>query len=149
MRKLDEVEEAKALMAEAIEWSVVKWLKEKKRVRRVADIANAALDALERETKESWSKALKSAYAQLSTPAAAPAAQADEQVSSLAKAVKKADDAARRAHDDAEETFDQAERELSTRLAREGCRKAIASWELHEQAIRKAEAAIIPSQSRF
>jgi hypothetical protein len=48
---------------------------------------------------------------------------------------------AERAHLDAENTFDEAERQLSTRLAREGCAKAIASWELHEAAIRKAEAA--------
>ena len=56
------------------------------------------------------------------------------------KKVKEADDAAYRARMDAEETFDQAEKQLSTRLAREGCRKAIQSWELHEKAIRKAEA---------
>jgi hypothetical protein len=43
---------------------------------------------------------------------------------------------------DAEDTFDEAEKKLSTRLAREGCRKAIDSWDLHEQAIRKSEAAI-------
>jgi hypothetical protein len=43
---------------------------------------------------------------------------------------------------DAENTFDEAERQMSTRLAREGCSKAIASWELHEAAIRKAEVAI-------
>jgi hypothetical protein len=46
---------------------------------------------------------------------------------------------------DAEETFDEAERQLSTSLAREGCRKAIQSWELHEKAIRRAEA-LVPSQ---
>ncbi|MGZ4819106.1 MAG: hypothetical protein ACXVZJ_10800, partial [Terriglobales bacterium] len=65
-----------------------------------------------------------------------------------AKAVKKADDAAHRARMDAEDTFDEAERQLSTRLAREGCRKAIASWELHEEAIRKAEAALDASNSK-
>jgi hypothetical protein len=43
---------------------------------------------------------------------------------------------------DAEQTFDTAEKQLSTALAREGCRKAIRSWELRERAIRKAEALI-------
>jgi len=46
---------------------------------------------------------------------------------------------------DAEATFDEAEKQLSTRLAREGCRKAIESWDLHEKAIRKAEALILSS----
>jgi hypothetical protein len=43
---------------------------------------------------------------------------------------------------DAEDAFDLAEKQLSTRLAREGCQKAIHSWDLHEKAIRKAEAVI-------
>ena len=43
---------------------------------------------------------------------------------------------------EAEKTFDAAEKQLSTALAREGCRKAIEGWELHERAIRKAEAAV-------
>jgi len=42
----------------------------------------------------------------------------------------------------AEETFDEAERQLSTRLAREGCEKAIRAWDLKEKAISKAEAII-------
>ncbi len=134
-------------MREAIEWSVVKWLKEKKRVRRAADKANEALDLLEDEVKSSWSAALKTAYAELTTPSPAGDPQSDEQARFVAKAVKKADDSARRAHLDAEDTFDQAERELSTRLAREGCGKAIASWELHEHAIRKAEAAVSGDKS--
>ncbi len=62
----------------------------------------------------------------------------------IAKKVKEADDEAYRARMDAEETFDQAEKQLSTSLAREGCRKAIHSWELHEKAIRKAESVIRP-----
>ena len=59
-----------------------------------------------------------------------------------ARQIKQADDQAYRAHMDAEDTFDEAERQLSTRLAREGAAKAILSWELHESAIRKAEAAL-------
>jgi hypothetical protein len=41
---------------------------------------------------------------------------------------------------DAEATFDEAERRMSARMAREGAQKAADSWELHEKAIRKAEA---------
>jgi hypothetical protein len=52
------------------------------------------------------------------------------------------DDEAYRARMDAEKTFDDAEKQLSTSLAREGCRKAIFSWDLHEKAIRKAETLI-------
>jgi ribosomal protein S21 len=48
------------------------------------------------------------------------------------------DDEAYRARVKAEETFDNAERQLSTSLAREGCRQAIQSWDLYEKAIRKA-----------
>jgi hypothetical protein len=66
----------------------------------------------------------------------------DPEIRLLVEKIKAADDAARRARMDAEETFDVAERQLSTSLAREGCKKAIHCWELHEKAIRKAEAAM-------
>jgi hypothetical protein len=42
--------------------------------------------------------------------------------------------------EEAKVTFDEAERQLNTDLAREGCRKAIHQWELDEKAIRRAEA---------
>jgi hypothetical protein len=119
MDKLPEVETAKALMTEAVAWSVMKWLREKKRVRKTADQANAALDQLHQAVKDRWPDAAKAVNA---------------------KKVKEADDEAYRAHLDAEATFDEAEKLLSTSLAREGCRKAILSWDLHEKAIRKAEA---------
>ena len=64
----------------------------------------------------------------------------------IAKKVKEADDEAYRARQDAENTFDEAERQMSTSLAREGCRKAIHGWELHEKAIQKAEAVIRPHE---
>jgi hypothetical protein len=153
MRKLAEVEDAKALMTEAVEWSVMRWLREKKRVRKAADKANDALDALEQEIKCTWSAELTAAYGELlsaSSNAAAgrqPRMKKDSdgispETKLAARHIKQADDHAYRAHMDAEDTFDEAERQLSTRLAREGCSKAIASWELHESAIRKAEAAL-------
>jgi hypothetical protein len=148
MRKLSEVEEAKALMTEAVEWSVMRWLREKKRVRKAADKANDALDALEQEIKREWSAELTAAYGEL-LPASSkqPRVKKDNdsisaEIRLAARQIKLADEQAYRAHMDAEETFDEAEKQLSTRLAREGATKAIASWELHEAAIRKAEAAV-------
>ena len=43
MKKFDEVEQAKALMTEGLSWSVMKWIAEKKRVRKAADKANNLL----------------------------------------------------------------------------------------------------------
>ncbi len=139
MRKLAEVEEAKALMTEAADWSVMKWLREKKRVRKAADRANDALDALDKETKAGWSPELKAAYEQLRSKQGGAAG--DPQIISFVKSVKQADEEAYCAHMEAEDTFDEAEKQLSAAMAREGCRKAIRSWELHEKAIRKAEGA--------
>lgn len=56
------------------------------------------------------------------------------------KEVKDADDVTLRARMDAEETFDEVERQLNKNLAREGSKKALYSWELHEEALRLAEA---------
>jgi hypothetical protein len=144
MQKLLEVQTAKLLMTEAIHWSVMKWLREKKRVRTTADEANAALDEMRRLVAVEWDADVKAAYGTLSNTNGAEkaAAQTNGEAGRLAAHIKQADDEARRARMDAEEAFDQAERQLSTSLAREGCRKAIRSWELHEEAIRIAESAV-------
>jgi hypothetical protein len=153
MRKLAEVQEAKELMNEAIDWSVFRWMFEKPRVRETADRANDALDHLERTVKARWSDELKAALRELSgrggrhQKSQQPPQTTDPEIRLLAEKIKDADDAARRAKMDAEETFDEAERQLSTSLAREGCKKAIHSWELHEKAIRKAEAAMESSNA--
>jgi|SRR5579872_591555 len=143
VEKLADVETAKRLMIEAVSWSVMKWLREKKTVRRAADKANAALDRLNLEVKRRWSEALQSAYAALPGSKQRTVAQSSQSSEMMltAKKIKEADDAAYRARMDAERTFDEAEKQLSTSLAREGCRKAIESWNLHEKAISKAEAA--------
>jgi hypothetical protein len=152
MEKLLEVETARALMTEAMTWSVMKWLREKKRVRKTADLANAALDQLSEATRQAWPDRLKTTYESLAARATGTATAHRQQRSLLpvsnpeamliAKKLKESDDEAYRARMDAEETFDKAEKQLSTSLAREGCRKAIHSWDLHEKAIRKAEAVI-------
>lgn len=132
MKQLPIVEEAKATMQEGKTWPVMKWLREKKRVRKLADDTNAALDALNRETKAHWPDGLRLAFEGKSKPA-------DPEMKAFIERVKKADELAATARADAEATFDQAEKKMSTRLAREGAGKAIISWELHEQAIEIAE----------
>lgn len=155
MEKIPAVEAAKALMSEAVGWSVMKWLREKKTVRKAADQANAALDQLNKAVKNRWPNDVSAAYEallqnvngnkKLHSQPESISSMTNTQTILTAKKVKEADDEAHRARMDAEETFDIAEKQLSTALAREGCRKAIRSWELHERAIRKAED-LIPSQ---
>jgi hypothetical protein len=152
MKTPAEVNEAKALMTEAVDWSVMKWLKEKKRVRKIADKANDALWAMQKEVKSRWGDDLKAAYDDLAKQerehahrqreAPPRVGQPRSSEFALARKVKEADDEAYRAHMDAEATFDKAEKILSTSMAREGCRKAIHSWELYEKAIVVAEAGI-------
>jgi hypothetical protein len=144
MSRLPEVKAAKALMTEAMDWSVLKWLWEKSKVRQTADDANAALDRLNRKVKAAWPEEFKAAYRQLSarknhTPPG-QSGVASAELLQLVTHVKDLDTQAHSARLDAEKTFDEAERQLNTALAREGCKKAIRSWELHEKAIRAAEA---------
>jgi hypothetical protein len=136
MDKLKDVAEARALMTEAMEWSVMKWLTEKKRVRKIADKANDTLDRVEKELHEGWDTELKAAYEGTPSPKISP------DLERLAKDIRQTHDAAIQGRMDAEETFDKAERRLSASLAREGCHKAIAGWELHVEAVRKAEMAL-------
>jgi len=145
--RLREVEEAKELMTEAMGWSVFTWLFQKSRVRKTADRANAALDKLKRAVKSRWSDEVKTAYQEVTAKARPPQSShaavetINPEIRNFVKKMKQADDAARRTRAEAEETFDEAERQLNTDLAREGCRKAIQQWELDEKAIRRAEAA--------
>ncbi len=142
MKKLTEVEEAKALFLEAIDWSVMRWLREKKRVRKTADTANNALWAMQKEVKTKWPEDLRAAYNALVEGTDGRARQIDPEITLFAKHVKDADDEAWRAHMQAEDVFDRAEKILSTSMAREGCRVTLHSWELFEKAITKAETGI-------
>lgn len=140
-------------MTDAMKWSVMKWLREKKNVRKTADQANAALDRLNRQVKQRWPAPVKSAYDALEEPSLAPSGgkgrhhqpppSLDPEALSLAKRMKDANDEAYHAREIAEETFDAAEKQLSTRLAREGCVKALHAWDMLEEFIRKGEA-ILP-----
>jgi hypothetical protein len=146
MRRLSEVVEAKELMAEAVEWSVFTWMFQKPKVREAADLANGALDRMTRHVKSRWSSELKSAYMETSQNSGKPAsgkgkssAKSTSGIDALIEKVKAADTAAHEARREAEDTFAVAERQLNLDLAREGCKKAIHSWELHEKTIRLAE----------
>jgi len=147
VQKLSRVEEAKALMNEALNWSVFKWLWGKRRVRQTADEANAALDKLDHDIKSRWKREIASAYQNLAksgrgSRTQSDTADCDPEILLFARQVKDADDAAHRARMSAENTFAAAARQWSTKLAREACRQAIRSWELHEKAIRLAETAL-------
>lgn len=152
MLKLPEVDTARAIMTEGLNWSVLRWLREKKKVRKAADIANHALDVLDREVKVTWSDELKAAYDDLPqtdagekplcTSQQRKKISIDPKIKLLAKVIKDADQEAYLAHMDAENTFDQAEKRLSTSMAREGSRKAILSWDLREKAIMKSKSAV-------
>jgi len=139
MRTIAEVQQAKELMTEAMTWSVMKWLREKKKVRKAADRANEKLDEAAAAVKKSWSDPLRNAYLSLNGSGTAKSIEKSQLF--LARSVKAADEDALRSRLEAEATFDKAEKQLSTALAREGCRQAIRSWELYELAIGKAESA--------
>ncbi len=153
MRKLPAVENARAIMAEGMEWGAFRWMTEKKRVRTKADEARAALDELEKKVKSTWRDDLKTAYNHLlsengsgkrtrkngAAGKKAKSANIGEPVMDAVKRVMEADDEAYDAHETAEETFAEAEKRMSTNLAREGARKALAAYDLHEAAIRLAE----------
>lgn len=148
MKPLPEVETAKQLMNEAMKWSVMKWLREKKRVRKAADQANAALDRRSEELKQRWPHTLRTTYESLAAESSASGANGrsrekgtgkESAGSAMARKLREADLEALRAKMLAEETFDAAEQKLSTSLAREGCLKAIQAWELHENAIVQSE----------
>jgi hypothetical protein len=159
MKELAVVEEAKQLMNEASDWSVWRWLLEKKRVRAAADRANEALDHHAKKVRTSWEDDAKRVYRELEArdsfesnsrarhqyeKAKEEARHVDSKVRLAVERVKRADDDARNARMDAEQTFEDAERQMSASLARQGAAKAIDCWELREKSIRKAEALAHP-----
>src|SRR5579862_2298861 len=121
MEKLSEVEAARTLMIEAMNWSVVRWLREKKRVRKTADQANAALDRLSEEIRQRWAHPLRAAYAAIPVHFSAArshkaqcSSSDDSNIVLVATQMKACNDEADRARMDAEDTFDKAEKQLST-----------------------------------
>jgi hypothetical protein len=156
MRIIQSVEAAKALLNEAKDWGVWRWLTEKKRVRTAADIAWADLEEVERAIKTSWSDDLRKAYRELQAEsnvdgnrkgkaafekAVEEAKDVDPELKAFAARLKEADDEAFQLRMTAEDTFDEAERRLSVPLARKGSEQAIEAYGLREKFIRRAEAA--------
>lgn len=156
MQKMKEVEEARAVMTEGSQWGIWKWLTEKPKVRRIADLATATLAEANQRAKETWNDDLKLAYAELVVQAefeADPAAKKkyekakkaaeniDPKIKAAAKRVKEADDEAARVTQEAEDAFDQADRRMSASMARDATKVALESYDLRESAIRKTEVA--------
>jgi hypothetical protein len=155
MQKIDSVEEAKALLASAMDWSILRWLAEKRRVRGVADRGTAALDAEERRIKSTWPEELTNAYAALcpssdDDPYAAAehefilqqARDIPEDIRAAARRVREADEIATSARLAAEQMFDDAERRMSAAMARRGAELAIDAYEVRYVALAEAEAAV-------
>jgi hypothetical protein len=153
MKKLEAVEEARAIMTKGLDWGVFKWLMEKPKVRKIADRATEALNDAEDKVKATWSDDLKRAYNFLATQddetgkgkkgakAKGDSKDIDPELLKIAIGVFEADEETESMRLDAEDTFDEGERKMSVSLARDGARKALARYDLHEKAIRKAEAA--------
>jgi hypothetical protein len=152
MKKLEAVENSRAIMTQGLEWGVFKWLLEKPKVRKIADLATEALNNAEDSVKATWSDDLKQAFNYLATQddeasngkkgkAKAVPKDIDPELLAVARGVFEADEETETMRLDAEDTFAEGERKLSVAMAREGARKALATYDLHEKAIRKAEAA--------
>jgi hypothetical protein len=69
------------------------------------------------------------------------AADVDPKIKALAQKQKEIDDEAWRVRMQAEDMFDEAEKRLSTSMAREASQVAIDAYNLREKAVRKAETA--------
>jgi hypothetical protein len=139
MHKLAPVEDAKTLFNEARDWSVWRWLIEKKRARSTADAAWEALEACEEKVKAGWSEEWREAYGH---PKSRRYAALDPEVKEALERLRQEDEDARQARDAAEAQFDEADRRLSTSMACEGAQMAIDAWEMREKVIRKAEALV-------
>ena len=136
MHKLVPVEEAKTLFNEAKDWSVWRWLIEKKRARTTADAAWEALEACDEKVRAGWNEEWRQAYGH---PKSRRYAALDDEVKAALERLYEDDEEAKQAHDAAEAQFDEADRRMSSSMACEGAQMAIDAWEMREKVIRKAE----------
>ena len=137
MHKLAAVEDAKTLFNEAKDWSVWRWLIEKKRARTTADAAWEALEACEEKVRAGWNEEWRQAYGH---PKSRRYAALDDEVKAALERLYEDDEEAKQAHDAAEAQFDEADRRMSGSMACEGAQMALDAWEMREKVIRKAEA---------
>lgn len=133
MQKLSAVEEAKALFEEAKDWGVWQWLSRKRQARRTADAAWEALEACEKKVIGGWSEPARKAWR-------SRAADGDSELYRAIRRLKQADEEANNARLAAEAQFDEADRLMSTSMAREGSQMAIDAWTMRERLIRRLEA---------
>jgi hypothetical protein len=143
MKKIPEVVEAKAIMTEAQNWGIWRWLTEKRKVRLAADACNDALSRAEKNVIASWPDDMRSAYEQVSAgeKSKARGKKLDPDLVDAVRKIKDAFDDAERVRLDAEDIFDRADRALSTSMAKDGTFRAIEAWEMRERAIKRAESA--------
>jgi hypothetical protein len=114
-----------------------------------------AFNELEKKVKAGWTEEMRKAYREAEAEAAVDghaksrhryekaqqeARDVPEELKTAVRKVKEADDQAYEARMDAESLFDDAEKQLSASLARQGAERALESWDLREKAIRRAEA---------
>ena len=137
MHKLAPVEEAKTLFKEATDWSVWRWLTEKKRARTTADAAWEVLEACEEKVKAEWAEEWRQAYGHQKSRRYA---ELDPEMQAALQRLHELDEEARQARDAAEAQFDEADRRMSSSMACEGAQMALDAWALRESFIRKAEA---------
>src|SRR5579863_5937168 len=102
MHKLAPVEDAKTLFHQAKDWSVWRWLMEKKTVRRTADAAWEALEACEEKVRAGWSADWQAVYRDLSENGKTRSRRLDPQVKEALAMLHETDLEARQARDAAE-----------------------------------------------
>src|ERR1019366_3581821 len=129
MHKLVAVEEAKTLFNEAKDWSVWRWLIEKKHARTSADAAWEALEACEEKVRAGWNEDWRQAYGH---PKSKRHAALDPEVKAALERLYEEDKEGRQAHDAAEAQFDEADRRMSTSMACTGAHMAMDAWEMGE-----------------
>lgn len=133
MQKLPPVEEAKALFEEAKDWGVWQWLSRKRQAREAADAAWAALEARENRVIAGWSEPLRKAWRSTSNKSG------NSDLNRAIHRLKRADEEANNARMAAEAQFDEADRRMSTSMAREGSQMAIDAWTMREKMIHRLE----------
>ena len=131
-------------MTEAMAWSVFTWPLRKSEVRATADRANAAVDRLTRATRSRWSSEIRLAYKETEAKGSpyssvASALEAIDPENTIVIANCRTEKRRLEARRDAGQTFDEAEKQLSTDLTREGSIKAIRRWELDLNLIHRAD----------
>jgi hypothetical protein len=141
MQKVPAVEEAKTLLESAKDWGVWKWLTDKQKMRSAADHAWEVLDEVEEKVRGAWPEELQKAYADLSGTAKRKGKAADAELKAQAGKLKEARDQAHAIRMDAENMFVEAEKKMSTGMARDAAQKAIEAFVAREKLIRKFETA--------